>query len=124
MGTMRTILWRAARSRVQRRGGPGGTGSAARGAVGAGPAGARGGGRQLIGITADVAEVEGLKARAQCGMAYVRAVAAAGGLPLILPPVAELAAEFAARCDAVLFTGGADPRMEQFGAPTHPEAKT
>jgi putative glutamine amidotransferase len=81
------------------------------------------GGRPLIGITADLAELDGSKARAQCGMAYVRAVAEAGGLPMVLPPVAELAPEFASRCDAVLFTGGADARMEEFGVPTHPEAR-
>jgi putative glutamine amidotransferase len=50
------------------------------------------------------------------------AVAAAGGLPVLLPPIAELAAEHARRCDAVVFTGGDDPRTEPFGRPTHPKA--
>jgi putative glutamine amidotransferase len=55
-------------------------------------------------------------------MTYVRAVAEAGGIPLILPPMPDLAPEYARRCEAFVFTGGDDPRTEAFGEPTHPSA--
>jgi putative glutamine amidotransferase len=55
-------------------------------------------------------------------MTYIHAVVAAGGTPVLLPPVPALAHEFSRRCDAFLFTGGDDPRTEPFGEPTHPSA--
>lgn len=82
------------------------------------------GAKPIIGITADLATADNGGSRVQCALAYAAAVADAGGLPVLLPPVAALAAEFAARCDAILFTGGDDPRTEPFGVPTHPQART
>jgi putative glutamine amidotransferase len=82
--------------------------------------------RPVIGITTDIADPapEGAppKLRATLSLTYIRAVTAAGGLPVLLPPVLELAYEFARRCDAFVFTGGDDPRTEPFGEPTHPKA--
>ncbi len=81
--------------------------------------------RPLIGITADVAEYDWLgtpRPRAQSALTYSRAVVEAGGLPVILSPIAELAIDHVAACDAVILTGGDDPIMEAFGGVTHPKA--
>lgn len=51
-------------------------------------------------------------------------VSAAGGLPVLLPPLPEHADRFALLCDGVVFSGGGDPIMERFGEPTHPGART
>jgi putative glutamine amidotransferase len=75
----------------------------------------------LVGITADV-EVRGSANVAACRMSYAEAVSAAGGVPVMLSPVPRLAAEHARRCQAVVFTGGDDPRTEAFGVATHPKA--
>ncbi|TVQ30918.1 MAG: hypothetical protein EA376_11690, partial [Phycisphaeraceae bacterium] len=47
----------------------------------------------------------------------------AGAHPIFLPPVPELAPDHARRCHAIVFSGGDDPRMEDFGEPTHPSAR-
>lgn len=80
--------------------------------------------RPLIGITMDVDE-RSVSAR----RAYFDAVAAAGGVPVgLVPPEPDWAPEMAAslveRVDGFVLTGGADPRMEPFGHPTHPAART
>jgi putative glutamine amidotransferase len=76
----------------------------------------------LVGITVDVVEEAG-KVKAVLNINYAKSVAAAGGVPVLLPPIPELAAEHARRLDAFVFTGGDDVRTEAFGVPTHPEAK-
>jgi len=56
---------------------------------------------------------------------YCGAVAAAGGLPVPLPHEPELAAEYLARCDGLIVTGGAfdvDPAL--FGAGTRHDTVT
>jgi putative glutamine amidotransferase len=78
--------------------------------------------RRVVGITADLVASE-RGDRAECSMAYARAVAQAGGLPVLLPAIPELAAEHVRMCDAFVLTGGDDPRTEAFGHPTHPKAK-
>jgi gamma-glutamyl-gamma-aminobutyrate hydrolase PuuD len=55
--------------------------------------------------------------------AYADQVAAAGGMPVLLPCVPELAAVYADRLDAFVLTGGDDPIMEPFGRATHPKAR-
>jgi putative glutamine amidotransferase len=77
--------------------------------------------RPLVGITADLADGTS-GPRVAAGLAYCRCVEQAGGLPVVLPPVPELATEHAVRCDAFVFIGGDDPRTEPFGEPTHPKA--
>jgi putative glutamine amidotransferase len=54
----------------------------------------------------------------------IDAVVRAGGTPLLLPPVTSQAGAHAAICDAFVFTGGDDPRTEEFDprVPTHPRA--
>jgi putative glutamine amidotransferase len=80
-----------------------------------------------VGITVDVVEQPGVdghpaRGRAACQISYARAVAEAGGVPVHLAPIAELAPEYVRRCDAFVLTGGDDPRTEAFGVPTHAKA--
>lgn len=80
----------------------------------------------VVGITMDLAEVAsstGPRLRAECGMAYAACVQAAGGTPLFLPPLVEEIQAHLAIIDGLVLTGGGDPRMEPFGAATHPEAR-
>jgi len=52
---------------------------------------------------------------------YADAVARAGGVPLLLPPVDPTdAPEVVARLDGLLVTGGADVDPGRYGAPPHP----
>ena len=61
--------------------------------------------RPVIGITGNYAEPE-----CKLGEAYYKSVAAAGGTPLVVPPVADVDAIAAAldRVDGLLLSGGAD----------------
>jgi len=52
--------------------------------------------------------------------AYVDAVRAAGGLPLLLPPGEEEPAELLAHLDGLVFSGGGDLHPELFDADHHP----
>jgi putative glutamine amidotransferase len=70
-----------------------------------------------IGITADVDDE-----RYFSRQPYADAVAAAGGLPLLIPPIEERAATYVEALDGVILSGGDDPIMEPFGRPTHPKA--
>ncbi len=76
----------------------------------------------IIGITADNAAGT-TSPRYEVTTAYTRAVADAGGLPVILPHEPELAENYARLCDGLLLTGGGDPATEEFGEPTHPKAR-
>lgn len=46
---------------------------------------------------------------------YLEALEAVGGLPLLLPNLPDLAADYAQKVDAVLFTGGVDLHPRHFG---------
>jgi len=84
------------------------------------------GNRPIIGIAGDVdiapsSDPAALPAlRSCCRMTYVQAVTAAGGIPIVLPPVIEQISEQLALVDGVLLVGGDDPRTEPFGEPTDP----
>jgi putative glutamine amidotransferase len=66
-----------------------------------------------IGLTVDADEAEG---RYFLGRAYVEAVAAAGGLPLLLPHVGDAAAAYLPLLDGLVVTGGAfDVPPELYG---------
>lgn len=77
----------------------------------------------LIGITVDNAGNTADTGRYESAIRYSAAVAAVGGLPLLLPHIVERAAEYAAVCEGLLLTGGADPVMEGFGVVTDTRAR-
>jgi putative glutamine amidotransferase len=76
--------------------------------------------RPRIGITVDNRDNDTLKY--EQATAYSRAVADAGGLPLLLSQELSLVDDYVHLCDALVLTGGDDPAMEPFGQPTHPKA--
>ncbi|MDQ7014232.1 MAG: gamma-glutamyl-gamma-aminobutyrate hydrolase family protein [Planctomycetota bacterium] len=73
----------------------------------------------LVGITTDLADHPN-GTRVFTYRHYAEAVAAAGGIPVLLPPIAETVRAVAPRLDAFVFTGGDDPGTEPFGCPTDP----
>ena len=79
--------------------------------------------RPIIGITPDVSEPKPGSVRAECSLAYCRAVMEAGGMPIILPPIVAMIPAQLELCRGFVLTGGDDPRMEVFGAATHSAAK-
>jgi putative glutamine amidotransferase len=78
--------------------------------------------RPVIGITTDLIERPAGRFSAAAAIAYADAVVRAGGTPLLLPPIPDLAAAHLDLSDGFVFTGGDDPRMEQWNTPTHPAA--
>ena len=71
----------------------------------------------IIGITTDMHEK-----RHRVSIAYSVAVAQAGGIPLLIPPIIGQEKNYLAICDGFVFTGGDDPRMEHWGISTHKNA--
>ncbi|MCC7147231.1 MAG: type 1 glutamine amidotransferase [Phycisphaeraceae bacterium] len=61
--------------------------------------------------------------RYQQNQAYSRAVAAAGGVPILLPHEKELAEAYARMCDAVVLIGGPDIWPEAYGEKLHPKTE-
>ena len=82
-----------------------------------------------IGVSCNVEDVTYFgwtEAAALVPLTYVRAIARAGGRPLLLAPTpADLAdpSELLAMLDGVLITGGADLAAETYGAEPHPETE-
>lgn len=74
--------------------------------------------RPWIGITVSVGGDE-YRSR----IAYARAVANAGAVPILLPCSTESIPEYLSCCDGFVTTGGDDPNMEAFGDTTHEKAK-
>lgn len=74
--------------------------------------------RPLIGITPDVED-----GRYRLSTAYAVMVERAGGLPVVLPALPGRAADYLARCDGLILSGGDDPDMTHWGVPMHPRAK-
>ncbi len=80
--------------------------------------------KPLIGITLDRVETEAYKHGAyQIGPFVVRAVAAAGGVPVLMAVDPDLAWDYAETCHGFVFTGGLDPDTAAFGEPMHPKAR-
>jgi putative glutamine amidotransferase len=80
----------------------------------------------IIGITCNVNEREAMQRRT-----YARAVLAAGGVPVLLPPpgpeaevpahrLATLARAHLRAIDGLILTGGDDPDLTRYGLPNHP----
>lgn len=75
--------------------------------------------RPLIVVAGSTETIRGLP-RVRVNEAYVRAVEAAGGAPLVAPPYPELVAALAARADGVMLVGGEDVEPALYGAARHP----
>ncbi|OLV17740.1 gamma-glutamyl-gamma-aminobutyrate hydrolase family protein [Deinococcus marmoris] len=71
--------------------------------------------RPLIGLT--TSHISDAAPRTHSGLSrqYAAAVEAVGGLPVLLPNLPELAADYAAQVDAVLLSGGVDVHPRHFG---------
>ena len=79
--------------------------------------------RPTVGITVDNRGNDATTGVYESAIRYSRAVAQAGGLPVLLPHEDALAGTYLDRCDALILTGGADPVMEQFGCATDGRAR-
>jgi len=77
----------------------------------------------IIGISIDNHDNTAISGKYESPMAYSRCVAAAGGLPMLLPHEPDLATDFVEACDGMMLTGGTDPATECFGQPTHARAR-
>ena len=55
-------------------------------------------------------------------MTYANAVAQAGGIPVIIPPIIDSIPNLIKHFDAFILSGGDDPTTESFGTPTHPKS--
>jgi putative glutamine amidotransferase len=75
----------------------------------------------LIGITTSVT-IDRTPERAYVNGAYIRAVQAAGGIPVLLTPhfTAEVQAALWERLDGLVLTGGGDIEPSRFGEVAHP----
>lgn len=74
-------------------------------------------GRPLVGVTCDLVEDQ-----ARIRRPYFRAIEAAGGIGIALPPVPGTARSILPRLDALVMSGGDDPDTTPFGEPVHPKA--
>jgi putative glutamine amidotransferase len=75
----------------------------------------------LIGITTSLT-IDEKPERAYVNAAYIRAVQAAGGIPVLLTPhfTLEVQAVLWQRLDGLVLTGGGDVEPARFGEPRHP----
>lgn len=84
----------------------------------------------LIGITVDNRDNTAASRVYELGTGYSRAVADAGGVPVLLPHELAALPEYVARCDGFILTGGVDPDTATLPsdwpghAPMHREART
>ena len=74
--------------------------------------------RPVIGLSSDF-----VGGYARLRRTYLDAVDAAGGVPVVLPPRADLRAAMLGRVDGVILTGGDDIDVSRFGIALHPEAE-
>jgi putative glutamine amidotransferase len=82
--------------------------------------------RPIIGITTYIEQAAwGVwnKPAALLPATYVRAVEAAGGRPVLLPPMSEATGDTLDVLDGVLFSGGSDIDPTLYGREPHPETK-
>jgi putative glutamine amidotransferase len=79
--------------------------------------------RPFIGVNADfTAAGKSITAHLRLPIGYIDSIAAAGGTPVVIPPLAkEIDPDvFLDRLDGVLLTGGLDLDPRRHGLPTHP----
>jgi putative glutamine amidotransferase len=79
--------------------------------------------RPFIGIGADLARDEQARPRHQVRATYLDAVVRAGGVPVILPALADARIAALDRLDGVVIVGGDDIDTRPFGVPLHPMAR-
>ncbi len=77
--------------------------------------------RPLVGVTTYHREIDE-RARFHLPSAYVDAVRAGGGLPVLLTPGEERPAELLESLDALVFSGGGDLDPAHFGGDDHPDS--
>ena len=77
----------------------------------------------VIGITANLVVDERGRTRHEVKDTYISAVRRAGGLPLMLPAIAEDRAAMIDAVDGVIITGGDDIDTRPFGIALHPKAE-
>ena len=77
----------------------------------------------VIGITANLVVDDKGRARHEVKDTYISAVRRAGGLPLMLPAIAEDRAAMLDAVDGVIMTGGDDIDTRPFGIALHPKAE-
>ena len=80
--------------------------------------------KPLIGLTSNLTGSAAADGLVQGPCAYVEVIVAAGGLPVLVPPLADtaLAAAVPGRLDGLLFTGGRDLQPARYGQAPHAEA--
>jgi putative glutamine amidotransferase len=74
--------------------------------------------RPVIGLTADL-----VGEHTRLRDTYLRAVDAADGVPVMLPPIAGVRETMLGRIDGLILTGGDDIDTRPFGVPLHPKAE-
>ena len=83
----------------------------------------------VIGITVDNLQNSITSGRYDVGIGYSRAVAQAGGVPVLLPHEVSRVESYVAMCDGLILTGGVDPDTAALPAdwpgagPIHPAAR-
>lgn len=77
--------------------------------------------KPLIAITPDLM-IRKDHPTAYLTMTYADAVARAGGIPVVIPPIVESIPTILNRFDGFILSGGDDPATESFGQPTHPKS--
>jgi len=81
----------------------------------------------LIGVTANTLGNGAFDGSVQCPRAYLDAVSAAGGTPVLVPPLADpsaaVAAAVIARLDGLLLSGGRDVPPSRYGQAPHPASE-
>lgn len=77
----------------------------------------------LIGITANLVRDEKGRLRHEIKATYIDAVVRAGGIPIILPAIADLRAALLDTVDGVILTGGDDIDTRPMGIALHAQAK-
>jgi len=77
----------------------------------------------VIGITANLVVDDKGRARHEVKDTYISAVRRAGGVPMILPAIAEDRAAMLDAVDGVIITGGDDIDTRPFGIALHPKAE-